>query len=266
MANSSAMDPSRAQLRRERAMQRHLVHLICGSTGAGKTTYALRLSEQLGAVRFSIDEWMATLFWMDTPQPLDPAWSVERFSRCMTQIWAVVLHARDVRFRRGSLGGADRRRNAGLQRCAHLRRSKAYAESDGYELNVAAAGRNALIARFHEERGAARHGELAAEAGVPRATPSAGGARLLTPIDRTAIVETAAGYELIENGLLAVPTCTAQQVELIARRGMRQVELQIDIAAVDVLVAVQVVASAGIVKDVARIEPTPAAVDAQSDG
>ena len=72
-------------------MQRHLVHLICGSTGAGKTTYALRLSEQLGAVRFSIDEWMATLFWMDTPQPLDPAWSVERFSPCMTQIWAVVL-------------------------------------------------------------------------------------------------------------------------------------------------------------------------------
>ena len=25
---------------------------------------------------------MATLFWMDTPQPLDPAWSVERFGRC----------------------------------------------------------------------------------------------------------------------------------------------------------------------------------------
>jgi predicted kinase len=72
-------------------MQRHLVHLICGSTGAGKTTYALRLSEHLGGVRFSIDEWMAALFWMDTPQPLDPAWSVERFNRCMTQIWAVVL-------------------------------------------------------------------------------------------------------------------------------------------------------------------------------
>ena len=72
-------------------MQRHLVHLICGSTGAGKTTYALQLSDRLGAVRFSIDDWMAALFWMDTPQPLHPAWSMERVERCLTQIWAVVL-------------------------------------------------------------------------------------------------------------------------------------------------------------------------------
>ena len=79
-------------------MQPHLVHLICGSTGAGKTTYSLRLSDRLGAVRFSIDEWMAALFWMDTPQPLDPAWSMERVERCLTQIWTVVLQiaARNV--------------------------------------------------------------------------------------------------------------------------------------------------------------------------
>src|SRR5258708_25777527 len=79
-------------------MQPHLIHLICGSTGAGKTTYALRLSDRLGAVRFSIDEWMATLFWMDTPQPLDPARSMERVERCLTQIWAVALRiaARNV--------------------------------------------------------------------------------------------------------------------------------------------------------------------------
>jgi predicted kinase len=70
-------------------MQRHMIHLICGSTGAGKTTYAVRLSAELGAVRFSIDEWMTALFWMDTPQPLVPAWSGERVERCLSQIWAV---------------------------------------------------------------------------------------------------------------------------------------------------------------------------------
>ncbi len=70
-------------------MQRHLIHLICGSTGAGKTTYALRLADQLGAVRFSIDEWMSALFWMDSPQPLNPSWSMERVERCLEQIWAV---------------------------------------------------------------------------------------------------------------------------------------------------------------------------------
>jgi predicted kinase len=78
-------------------VQHHLIHLICGSTGAGKTTYALRLSDHLEGVRFSIDEWMATLFWMDTPQPLNPAWSIERVERCLTQIWAVALE----------VGGAD---------------------------------------------------------------------------------------------------------------------------------------------------------------
>jgi predicted kinase len=70
-------------------MPDHLIHLVCGSTGAGKTTYALALSDRLGAVRFSIDEWMTTLFWMDSPQPLVPAWSIERVERCMAQIWAV---------------------------------------------------------------------------------------------------------------------------------------------------------------------------------
>jgi predicted kinase len=73
----------------ERTMTQPLIHLICGSTGAGKTTYALRLSHQLRAVRFSIDEWMAELFWMDSPQPLDPTWSIERVERCLSQIWAV---------------------------------------------------------------------------------------------------------------------------------------------------------------------------------
>jgi len=69
-------------------MQTHLIHLICGSTGAGKTTYALQLSARIGAVRFSIDDWMTALFWMDSPQPLQPAWSMERVERCMAQIWA----------------------------------------------------------------------------------------------------------------------------------------------------------------------------------
>ena len=73
-----------------RKMQRHLIHLMCGSTGSRKTAYALRLAAELGAVRFLIDEWMSALFWMDSPQPLNPAWSMERVERCLAQIWAVV--------------------------------------------------------------------------------------------------------------------------------------------------------------------------------
>ncbi len=65
-----------------------LIHIICGSTGAGKTTYALALADRIGGVRFSIDEWMRALFWMDSPQPLVPDWSIERVERCYAQIWA----------------------------------------------------------------------------------------------------------------------------------------------------------------------------------
>jgi len=67
------------------------IYLICGSTGAGKTTYAIRLSERTGAVRFSIDEWMAALFWMDVPKPLESQWAIERVHRCHRQIWATTL-------------------------------------------------------------------------------------------------------------------------------------------------------------------------------
>lgn len=65
--------------------------MVCGSTGAGKTTYALGLAEDLPAVRFSIDEWMSALFWMDRAVPIDPAWAMARVWRCYEQIWSVSM-------------------------------------------------------------------------------------------------------------------------------------------------------------------------------
>jgi predicted kinase len=42
-------------------------HLIHGYLGAGKTTFARRLEEELSAIRFSHDEWMAKLYGDDPP-------------------------------------------------------------------------------------------------------------------------------------------------------------------------------------------------------
>jgi len=69
-------------------MEERRIHLVCGPTGAGKTTYARDLAQRVGAVRFSIDEWMTALFWMDAPRPLAPSWSLERVERCQALIWA----------------------------------------------------------------------------------------------------------------------------------------------------------------------------------
>lgn len=63
--------------------------LISGSTGAGKTTYSRKLAKEKGALVFSIDEWMRTLFWMDAPKSGDVNWALERVQRCENQIWLI---------------------------------------------------------------------------------------------------------------------------------------------------------------------------------
>jgi len=56
--------------------------LVTGGTGAGKTTYSKALSEKIGALRFSIDEWMTGLFWMDAPKGGTTfEWAMERITR-----------------------------------------------------------------------------------------------------------------------------------------------------------------------------------------
>ena len=62
--------------------------LVCGPTGVGKTTYSLSLSKEIGAIRFSIDPWMQTLFSKDMVS-LDYSWMIERVKRCYEQIWEV---------------------------------------------------------------------------------------------------------------------------------------------------------------------------------
>lgn len=63
-----------------------IVHLVTGSTGAGKTTYSEALAKRVRAVRFSIDDWMMSLFGPDLVQPLEEAWMWERVARCEARI------------------------------------------------------------------------------------------------------------------------------------------------------------------------------------
>ena len=71
-----------------------MIHLICGPSGAGKTTLALDLLAKRKAVHLSIDKWMNVLFHPDWPPAIsDPVrrieWYSDRVQRCREVIWQV---------------------------------------------------------------------------------------------------------------------------------------------------------------------------------
>ncbi|WP_224244070.1 AAA family ATPase [Hyalangium gracile] len=127
------------------------VHLICGSTGAGKTTYALVLADRVGAIRFSIDEWMASLFMMDYPLKPDLAWALERTARCEAQMWRMaeqlLARGHDVIF------------DVGLSKREHRDRFRARAAQVGFPtrlhfLDVDANTRRERVRRRNTEQAA----------------------------------------------------------------------------------------------------------------
>lgn len=63
--------------------------LISGLIGAGKSTYARELETAIGAIRFSIDEWMSTLFKADQGGEIEYEWAMERIGRIEKQIWSM---------------------------------------------------------------------------------------------------------------------------------------------------------------------------------
>ena len=67
------------------------IHLIIGPVGAGKSTFARKVSEDFKAVRFTLDEWMAVLFG-ENERPADrAAWYIARTERCLDLIWRLTL-------------------------------------------------------------------------------------------------------------------------------------------------------------------------------
>ena len=65
-----------------------MIHLIIGSTGAGKTTYANKLAAEHGMVALAIDEWMVTLFGDDKPDDAGFEWYAPRIRRCTDAIFS----------------------------------------------------------------------------------------------------------------------------------------------------------------------------------
>ena len=127
-----------------------LIHLVCGSTGAGKTTAALELAAGLPALHLSIDDWMTTLFWADSPQPIQFAWAMARVKRCEAQIWTTALAAARL--------GVASVLDLGFTKAEHRQRFYALAGAEGlgvrlHYVNVPAAERWRRVEARNTERG-----------------------------------------------------------------------------------------------------------------
>lgn len=67
------------------------VHLVVGSTGAGKSTFARRLALECGGVCFVVDDWMKRLYLPERPQNAGYDWYAPRIARVTEMIWSVVV-------------------------------------------------------------------------------------------------------------------------------------------------------------------------------
>lgn len=127
-----------------------LIYLITGGTGAGKTTYALKLADEIGAIRFSIDDWMTTLFWMDSPNPISHEWAMSRIGRCEAMIWDNATQA----LKRDLPVILD----LGFTKASHRQKFKELAEGAGFKselhwVDVPAEERWARVQTRNTERG-----------------------------------------------------------------------------------------------------------------
>lgn len=102
------------------------VHLICGLVGAGKTTFATKLSRDKSAVKFSIDEWMTTLFSPDLIGDIEYDWAMERIGRIESLIWTEVQQLMALNI--------DVVLDFGLLQKGHREKFYGLAQKDGFDI------------------------------------------------------------------------------------------------------------------------------------
>jgi len=68
-----------------------MIHLICGPMGSGKSTYGLKLADEIKGIFFSTDDWLNGLFPPDRTSLQTLAKSVDSRALCEKQIWEICL-------------------------------------------------------------------------------------------------------------------------------------------------------------------------------
>lgn len=104
------------------------IHLVEGPVGAGKSTFAAKLSKEHSAPSLILDAWFVRLYSPDRPVEGLMRWYAERKERCLAQMWATALDILSA--------GHDVVLELGLVEVASRNRFYSLVESAGYELSI----------------------------------------------------------------------------------------------------------------------------------
>jgi len=105
-----------------------MIHLIVGSTGAGKTTYAQKLKRENQGVIFSIDQWNNTLFLSDKSESDGLDWMLERIERAEALMMSLIKQLEDAK--------VDAILDLGLSKWKHREKFRCFAAKNNFDLQL----------------------------------------------------------------------------------------------------------------------------------
>ena len=104
------------------------IHLIEGPVGAGKSTFAAKLSKELAAPSLILDKWFVQLYSPDRPIEGLMPWYAQRKERCLAQMWTTALEILGA--------GKDVLMELGLVEVASREWFYGWVDRAGYELTI----------------------------------------------------------------------------------------------------------------------------------
>ena len=105
-----------------------MIHLIVGSTGAGKTTYAQNLKSENQGIIFSIDQWNNTLFLSDKSESDGLDWMLERIDRAETLMMSLIKQLEEAK--------VDAILDLGLSKWKHREKFRNFAAKNNFEIQL----------------------------------------------------------------------------------------------------------------------------------
>jgi len=105
-----------------------MIHLIIGNTGSGKTSYSLKLKEEIKGVIFSVDKWNNTLFLPDKKDEDGLEWFLERIERSESLILDLILQLESA--------NTDSILDLGLAKFDHREKFRSFAKKNKITIKI----------------------------------------------------------------------------------------------------------------------------------